>query len=144
MNSQSSNAPCCMCYIQIRREAHSISNVTRIETSVRILMTACDGAGAVALLTGGRGGSATSESVKSGIGAIAGGCADLSMVVMRPGWAGSMKFGVLFPMFKQEFTAEMKFKMQGEQQIHRELQRFEMIKGTVLHENVIENVHLYL
>lgn len=61
-------------YLQIRREAHSTSNVTRMETSVFILRAACEGDEAVVvLLTGGRGGSATSESVKSGIGAAAGG-----------------------------------------------------------------------
>ena len=61
-------------YLQIRREAHSTSNVMRMETSVFTLRPAWEGVEAVvALLTGGRGGSAMSESVKSGIGAAAGG-----------------------------------------------------------------------
>jgi len=58
-------------------------------------------------LAGGRGGSATSESVRSGMGANAGGRADLTMVSMRsPARAGSMKTGVLFPMLMQLFTAK--------------------------------------
>ena len=61
-------------YLQIRREAHSTSNVMRMEASVFILRAAWEGVEAVVvLLTGGRGGSAMSESVKSGIGAAAGG-----------------------------------------------------------------------
>lgn len=91
------------------REAHSI-NVTRTaETSVRTLMAACEDAGAFALLlTSGRGDSVTSDSVKGGNGAVDGGCAAPSMLWMRPpGWAGIMKPGVLFPMFMQEFTAEI-------------------------------------
>jgi hypothetical protein len=95
-------------YLQMRREAHSISNAMRIETSVRILRAACEGdAAVVVLLTGGRAGSATSASVKSGIGAAAGGCASGAMVKMRlPGCGGCINSGALFPMLVQEFTAE--------------------------------------
>jgi hypothetical protein len=95
-------------YLQMRREAHSISNVMRIETSVRIMRAASEGdAGVVVLLTGGRAGSATSASVKSGIGAAAGGCANGGMVVRRsPGFGGDIKGGAFFPMLVQEFTAE--------------------------------------
>lgn len=91
------------------REAHSISNVTRIKTSVCILRAACEGdAGVVVLLTGGRAGSATSASVKSGIGAAAGGCA--GMVERRPpGVGGDIKSGAFFPMLVQEFTVTNKF-----------------------------------
>jgi hypothetical protein len=93
--------------------------MTSIETSIRTLRPACEGDSAVVLLTGGRGGSATSDSVKSGIGAAAGGCTDLSMSERRPpGWGGCIKIGVFFPILKQEFTAETKFTTQGEHQIH--------------------------
>jgi hypothetical protein len=96
---------------QIRREAHSTSSVTSIETSICILRPpACEGVSAVVLLTGGRGGSATSDCVKSGIGASAGGCTDLSMVERRPpGWGGCIKMGAFFPILEHEFTAETKF-----------------------------------
>lgn len=95
-------------YLQMRREAHSISNAMRIETSVRILRAACEGdAAVVVLLTGGRAGSATSASVKSGIGAAAGGCASGRMVERRPpGCGGCMNSGMFFPMLVQEFTAQ--------------------------------------
>ena len=95
----------------MRREAHSISNVMRIETSVCILRAACEGdAGVVVLLTGGRAGSATSASVKSGIGAAAGGCAFPGMVERRsPGFGGDIKSGAFFPMLMQEFTVTNKF-----------------------------------
>lgn len=95
-------------YLQMRREAHSISNVMRIETSARILRAAREGdAGVVVLLTGGRAGSVTSASVKSGIGAAAGGCANGGMIERRPpGCTGCINCGAFFPMLVQEFTAE--------------------------------------
>jgi hypothetical protein len=55
----------------------------------------------------GRGGSATSESVRRGMGASTGGSAVLLMASKRPpGVAGAMKFGVLSPMFMHLFTAK--------------------------------------
>jgi hypothetical protein len=71
-----------------------------------------EGAGAVLALfnlAAGRGGSDTSDSVRSGIGANAGGCAGLLMICRRsPGRAGDMKVGVFFPMFMHLFTAKWK------------------------------------
>jgi hypothetical protein len=71
-----------------------------------------EGAGAVLALVNlaaGRGGSDTSDSVRSGIGANAGGCAGLLMICRRsPGRAGDMKVGVFFPMFMHLFTAKWK------------------------------------
>ncbi|WVZ74799.1 hypothetical protein U9M48_022935, partial [Paspalum notatum var. saurae] len=103
--------------LELRKGAHSIRSVTRIETSVRILRDAWEGdAAVVVLLTGGRAGSATSASVKSGIGAAVGGCADGTMTERSPpGWAGSIKSGVFLP--TQEFTAEIRFKETGRKEL---------------------------
>lgn len=107
-------------YLQTRRDAHSISNVMRIETSVCILRVAWEGdAALVVLLTGGRAGSATSASVKSGIGAAAGGSPAGGMVERRPpGCGGFIKSGAFFPMLMQEFTAEREIHDISVQQIH--------------------------
>jgi hypothetical protein len=98
--------------------------VTRIGIGVCILH-AKEGAGAVLALFNlgaGRGGSDTSDSVRSGIGANAGGCAGLLMICRRsPGRAGDMKVGVFFPMFMHLFAA--KWKPQREK-IYSELQGF--------------------
>lgn len=115
------------------REAHSTSSATMIEASVRILMAReAPGAGAVTFLTGGRGDSATSESVKRGIGAIAGGCAAGSMMVplRPPGWTGSMKVGKLLSLLVQGLTAQVKIQRRrvSEKLVQKcSMQRTEMI-----------------
>lgn len=73
----------------------------RTETSVLVPRAA------VVLMTGGRGGSAISEFVKSGNEAVAGGCAG-GLIVERspPGCTGCIKAGPFFPKLVQVFTAK--------------------------------------
>lgn len=95
-----------------RPNAQIIANATRIGLrAVRecVLLAREGVVGAVPLfdLADGRGGSTTSEPVRSGMGAIAGGSAAWLMDCKRPPGGGTaMKLGVLFPMFMQLFTAK--------------------------------------
>lgn len=74
---------------------------------------------------GGRGGSTTSETSRTGIGATAGGCASGAMSPNRPPtWTGRIYVGALSPCFEQAFPAQIQstgwFNEEEEQLVHTE------------------------